>query len=147
MIALIQRVKHAKVTYSSQTSSINQGLLVFLGIHKDDTSKEVDKLVKKLLNLRVLADDNDKMNLSLLETKQELLVISQFTLLGNSKGGNRPSFISAAAPDKALPLYELFIDQCRHAKIDTKTGFFGKYMSVELLNDGPTTLILDTKDF
>ena len=123
---------------------INSGFLVLLGIKDTDTQKDADYLVKKLVNLRVFTDENDKMNLSLQSVNGELLIISQFTLYGNCKEGNRPSFIEAAKPDVAIPLYEYFVNECKKQIPVVQTGIFGAHMEVNLLNDGPVTIIIDS---
>lgn len=146
MRVVVQRVKSASVTIDGNVhSKINSGFLVLLGITSTDTKQDVDYLVKKVVNLRVFSDENDKMNLSLKSVNGELLIISQFTLYGDCKDGNRPSFIEAAKPDIAVPLYEYFIDECKKQISVVETGIFGADMKVELLNDGPVTIIIDSK--
>ena len=147
MKIVIQRVKNAEVNVENKTvGKINQGFLVFLGIKNSDTQKDVDYLVKKLINLRVFTDENDKMNLSLQAVNGELLIISQFTLYGEcKKSGNRPSFSDAAKPDIAIPLYEYFINECKKEVPVVQTGIFGADMKVSLLNDGPVTIIIDSE--
>ncbi|MCQ8211291.1 D-aminoacyl-tRNA deacylase [Cetobacterium somerae] len=147
MRAVVQRVKHASVTVDNQiTGEINQGFLVLLGVTHDDTEKEVDWLAKKITDLRVFNDSEDKMNLGLKDVNGELLIISQFTLYGNCIKGRRPAFIEAAKPDIANELYEKFLKKCKNLGFKTEAGIFGADMKVELLNDGPVTLIIDTKD-
>ena len=147
MRAVIQRVKHASVTVDNQiVGEIKQGFLVLLGVTHSDTDKEVEWLAKKITDLRVFNDSDDKMNLGLKEIEGELLVISQFTLYGNCIKGRRPSFIDAAKPDMANELYENFLKRCKDLGFKTESGIFGADMKVELLNDGPVTLIIDTKD-
>ena len=147
MRAVIQRVKHASVTVDNQiTGEIKQGFLVLLGVTHSDTEKEVDWLAKKITDLRVFNDSEDKMNLGLKEVNGELLIISQFTLYGNCVKGRRPAFIDAAKPDMARDLYEKFLKKCKDLGFKTEAGIFGADMKVELLNDGPVTLIIDTKD-
>ena len=124
---------------------IEQGFLVLLGIQSTDSKQDVDYLVKKVTNLRIFSDENDKMNLSLNDINGQLLIISQFTLYGNCKDGNRPSFIEAAKPDIAIPLYEYFVSECKKQIPIVETGIFGADMKVELLNDGPVTIIIDSK--
>ena len=147
MRALIQRVSNAKVSINgSEASIINHGLLLFLGIEKEDTKEDLKWLVNKIINLRIFNDLNGVMNVSLLDSKGELLVISQFTLIASSKKGNRPSYVRAAKHDLAIPLYESFIKLCEEklpGKV--KSGVFGADMKVELSNEGPVTLILDSK--
>ena len=146
MKAVIQRVTSADVKVDGKTlGAIGQGFLILLGVHEDDTEAEADLLAKKVANLRVFEDEDEKMNLSLLDTGFETLVISQFTLLADSKKGNRPSFIFAARPEQAIPLYERFMDQLKANGIAVvEHGEFGADMAVSLVNDGPVTIILDT---
>ena len=142
MRTVIQRVKYAKVSVDGKIlGEINKGLLVLLGITHEDSIKEVKWLVNKTKNLRIFEDEEEKMNLSLEDVK-----ISQFTLYGNSIKGNRPSFIDAAKPDLAKDLYLKFIEELKSFDIETQEGEFGADMKVELLNDGPVTIIIDTKD-
>jgi D-tyrosyl-tRNA(Tyr) deacylase len=144
MKILLQRVKRASVTINKALySSIQQGLLVFVGIEKGDTELNVDKLAKKVINLRIFSDENDKMNKSLLDINGEMLIVSQFTLCGNCKKGTRPSFDNSAPPEIARNLYELFIQKIRNNNIQTQTGQFGAMMDVELVNDGPVTFMLE----
>ena len=124
---------------------IEQGFLVLLGIQSTDSKQDVDYLVKKVTHLRIFSDENDKMNLSLNDINGQLLIISQFTLYGNCKDGNRPSFIEAAKPDIAIPLYEYFVAECKKQIPIVETGIFGADMKVELLNDGPVTIIIESK--
>lgn len=146
MRVVIQRVKNASVEIDGNVNGkINTGFLVLLGIASTDTKQDVDYLVKKIVNLRVFSDENDKMNLSLKDVNGELLVISQFTLYGNCREGNRPSFIEAAKPDVAIPLYEYFVEECRKQISVVETGVFGADMKVSLLNDGPVTIIIESK--
>jgi D-tyrosyl-tRNA(Tyr) deacylase len=146
MRVVIQRVKNASVKIDGNVNGkINTGFLVLLGIASTDTKQDVDYLVKKVVNLRVFSDENDKMNLSLKDVNGELLVISQFTLYGNCREGNRPSFIEAAKPDVAIPLYEYFVEECKKQIPVIKTGVFGADMKVSLLNDGPVTIIIESK--
>lgn len=141
MKALIQRVKRASVSIEGKLySSISSGLLVFLGVEKDDEKVNAEKLAKKVINLRVFEDENDKMNLSLKDVKGEMLVVSQFTLCGDCKKGTRPSFDKAASPQKAVDLYEYFIKCLKEDNIPVQTGKFRAMMDVELINDGPVTL-------
>lgn len=146
MRVVIQRVKNASVEIDGNVNGkINTGFLVLLGIASTDTKQDVDYLVKKVVNLRVFSDENDKMNLSLKNVNGELLVISQFTLYGNCREGNRPSFIEAAKPDVAIPLYEYFVEECKKQISVVETGVFGADMKVSLLNDGPVTIIIESK--
>lgn len=146
MRLVIQRVKNASVCVDDKiVGKINNGFLVLLGIHNSDTKKDVDYLVRKLINLRVFTDENDKMNLSIQSVNGELLIISQFTLYADcKKSGNRPSFSDAAKPDIAIPLYEYFINECKKQVPTVQTGIFGADMKVSLLNDGPVTIIMDS---
>lgn len=145
MRLLIQRVSQASVAVDAEiVGRINEGLLVFLGIHKDDTEESVDWLVKKLVHLRIFEDGQGKMNLSIQDVRGEILLISQFTLYANCLSGRRPDFISAAPPSKALPLYERFIIELKKYPIHVQTGEFGARMKVSLTNEGPATFILDT---
>ncbi|HHX37533.1 MAG TPA: D-tyrosyl-tRNA(Tyr) deacylase [Clostridiaceae bacterium] len=147
MRCLVQRVSSASVTIDgSVTSSIGQGLLILLGIGEEDTEKEVDYLCRKVLQLRIFSDSDDKLNLSIQDIKGELLIVSQFTLYGDARKGNRPSFVKAAKPDVAIPLYERFLDSVRRSGLKVEHGIFGADMAVELVNDGPVTIWLDTAD-
>jgi len=142
----VQRVRHAKVTLvetGAMTGKIGQGLLVFLGIKTTDTDKEARFLAEKVATLRIFEDKNGKMNLGLAEIGGQMLVVSQFTLYGDCRKGRRPGFIEAARPEKAIPLYSLFINEVRKQGIIVATGEFQQEMAVELVNDGPVTLILD----
>ena len=147
MRLVIQRVKKASVNINEKiVGKINQGFLVLIGIHNSDTKKDADYLVKKLVNLRIFNDANNKMNLSIQSINGELLIISQFTLYGEcKKSGNRPSFSDAAKPEIAIPLYEYFVNECKKQVPIVQTGIFGADMKVELLNDGPVTIIIDSK--
>ncbi len=146
MRLVIQRVKKASVSIESNiVGKIGKGYVVLLGIKNTDTYKDADYLVRKLLNLRVFMDNKDKMNLSLVDVEGELLIISQFTLYGEcKKNGNRPSFSEAAKPDIAKPLYEYFINECKKTIPIVQTGAFGAHMKVDLTNDGPVTIIIDS---
>ncbi len=146
MKIVVQRVSKASVKVDNNViGKINQGFVVLLGIKNNDTIKDADYLVKKLVNLRIFKDDEDKMNLSLFDVKGELLIISQFTLYGEcKKSGNRPSFTDAAKPETAIPLYEYFVSECKKLIPIVETGSFGAHMEVELINDGPTTIIIDS---
>lgn len=146
MRTVVQRVSSASVTVDGNViGKINKGFLVLLGIKSTDTKLDVDYMVKKVINLRIFRDENDKMNLSLKNVNGELLIVSQFTLYGDASGGNRPSFIEAAKPDIAIPLYEYFISECKKQISVVQTGEFGADMKVELLNDGPVTIIMESK--
>ena len=146
MRVVVQRVKHASVTINGTVNGkINNGFLVLLGVQSTDGEQDVDYLVKKVTNLRIFSDENDKMNLSLKDVNGELLIVSQFTLYANCKEGNRPSFVEAAKPDIAVPLYEYFVSECKKIIPVVETGIFGADMKVDLLNDGPVTIIMDSK--
>ena len=146
MRVVVQRVKNASVTINGTVNGkINNGFLVLLGIQSTDSEQDVDYLVKKVANLRIFSDENDKMNLSLKDVNGELLIVSQFTLYANCKEGNRPSFVEAAKPDVAIPLYEYFVSECKKIIPVVETGIFGANMKVDLLNDGPVTIIMDSK--
>lgn len=144
MRIVLQRVKHARVSVDGAcVGEIGKGIMILLGVHTDDTAREAEFLVDKCADLRIFSDDQDKMNLSLSDIDGEVLVVSQFTLYGNCSKGRRPSFIDAAPPQKGNELYTLFVEKmktrCRHVA----TGIFGAKMDVELLNDGPVTLVLE----
>ncbi len=144
MKALIQRVKKASVKINGESySQIDAGLLVFLGVAKDDTVENSQKLAQKVLSLRIFEDDNEKMNFSISDIKGQILVVSQFTLCGDCKKGTRPSFDNAAAPDKAVLLYEDFIRQLEKSSLIVKTGKFRAMMDIELINDGPVTFLIE----
>lgn len=144
MRLLIQRVSKASVRVEGEcVGKINKGFLVFLGITHGDTKDNVDYLVNKLYNLRVLEDENEKMNLSIKDINGEILIVSQFTLYADTSHGNRPSFINAAKPDKANELYEYFIEKAKQTGLKIEAGIFGADMKVELLNDGPVTILLE----
>ena len=145
MKAVIQRVKNASVTVDGKViGSINKGLLVLLGVADSDTEDDLQYMVRKITNMRIFEDENEKMNLALKDVNGELLIISQFTLYANTKKGNRPSFIEAGAPDFSKKMYFEFIRQCRELGFKTEEGEFGADMEVSLLNDGPVTIILDS---
>ncbi len=145
MKLVVQRVLNAHVDVDGKTvGKIDKGFMVLCGITHEDTEKEADLLARKLCNLRVFEDENGKMNLSIKDVGGELLIISQFTLYADSmSSGNRPSFIAAARPEKAEPLYEYFLDKCRQENIKVEKGIFGAEMKVSLVNDGPVTIILE----
>ncbi len=148
MIAVIQRVSQASVTIEETIKgAIGSGLLVLLGIEEADTEEDIAWLSKKIVNLRIFNDNQGVMNLSVQEIEGELLIISQFTLQASTKKGNRPSYIKAAKPEIAVPLYEAFVKACRQQlNKPVQTGVFGADMKVSLTNDGPVTIIIDTKD-
>ena len=144
MKALIQRVKRASVTVENELySSIGKGLLIFLGVEKDDTSENALKLAEKVANLRIFEDENEKLNLSVKDVQGEILVVSQFTLCGDCKKGTRPSFDKAAPPDAAVKLYEEYAENIRALGLVVKTGKFRAMMDVELINDGPVTFLVE----
>ena len=145
MRLVVQRALESKVEVDNKTvGKIKKGFVVLCGITHDDTEKQADILAHKLCNLRVFEDDNNKMNLSIKDVGGELLIISQFTLYADSmSSGNRPSFIAAARPEKAEPLYEYFLKKCEKEGIHVEKGIFGADMKVSLINDGPVTIILE----
>lgn len=144
---VIQRVQNASVKVDDEiTGEINHGFLVLVGVHKDDNRMIADKMIRKLLGLRIFSDENDKINLSLADVKGQLLLVSQFTLYADCKKGNRPSFTDAARPEEASELFDYIISECKKQNYEVKTGIFGADMKVSLLNDGPFTIILDSDD-
>jgi len=145
MRAVVQRVSRAKVTVGGQaTGEIGPGLLVFLGVGRGDSNADADYLAEKVAGLRIFEDEHGKMNCSAMETKGGILVVSQFTLYGDVRRGKRPSFDGAAPPDKASELYEYFVQRLRAAGLPCETGRFQEMMSVELVNEGPVTILLDS---
>lgn len=149
MKAVIQRVLNAKVTVNEQiTGEIGKGFLVLLGVMEDDTESEMKLMAKKVSQLRVFEDENEKMNLSLGDVSGSVLVVSQFTLCADVSHGRRPSFIKSARPERAKKLYEQFVCELHEWGVDNvQTGIFGADMAVELLNDGPVTIIMDTDEW
>ena len=146
MKAVLQRVIKAEVQVGEFVSgSINNGLLVYLGISTNDTDQEASYLVDKIVNLRIFEDENGKLNQSLLDTQGELLIVSQFTLYADCRKGNRPGFTDAAPPDKAEKLYEVFINLCKDKNLQVQTGVFRASMQVSSTNSGPVTIILESK--
>lgn len=146
MRAVVQKVSSSKVTVEGQViGQINQGLMVLLGVTHDDTSKDVDYMVDKVTNLRIFEDEGGKMNLSLKDIDGEVLVVSQFTLYGDARRGRRPSFSNAARPEVANPLYEEFVEKIKKQGINVGTGKFGAHMMVDLTNDGPVTILLESR--
>src|SRR5687767_2455504 len=146
MRAVVQRVTRAKVTVADEvTGEIEKGLVVLLGVARDDTKADAEYLAAKTAALRIFDDADDKMNLSVGEVNGGLLVVSQFTLYGDVRRGLRPSWIEAAAPEVAEPLYELFIAESRKVLKKVESGRFGAMMQVELVNDGPVTILLDSR--
>ena len=147
MIAVIQRCSRGKVTVSERVvGEIDNGLVILLGVQKGDTEKDADFLVNKISGLRIFSDENDKMNLSIKDVNGSALVISQFTLCGNTKKGRRPSFVNAALPDDGNRLYEYFMSEMKKDGVPLESGEFGAMMDVELVNNGPVTFILNSKD-
>lgn len=148
MKAVIQRVQRASVTINNEVvANIKTGLLVLLGIVNEDDESDTNWLVNKIINLRVFPDDREVMNKSLMDVGGEVIVVSQFTLHASTKKGNRPSYIKAAKPEVAIPLYEAFVNRMTNEiETEVQTGEFGADMKVELINDGPVTIIIDTKN-
>lgn len=148
MRVVIQRVSEASVTIlNEKVAEINKGLLILLGIEEQDSQEDIDWLCKKIINLRIFADENDVMNLSVKDISGEIIVVSQFTLHASTKKGNRPSYIKAAKPDFAIPMYEKFIERLEEGfGKKVQTGQFGADMKVGLVNDGPVTIIIDSKN-
>lgn len=145
MKALIQRVNHARVRVDNQViGEIEKGMLLLLGIADGDTDLEIDWMVDKVANLRIFADDEGKMNLSLLDIQGELMVVSQFTLYGDCRKGRRPSFIGAGAPDLAIEVYKKFIQKAQSLGLKTAEGEFQSHMKIELENDGPVTFMIES---
>ncbi|WP_299125223.1 D-aminoacyl-tRNA deacylase [uncultured Tenacibaculum sp.] len=148
MKAVIQRVSKASVTINKEkVANIQKGLLILVGIVESDTKEDIEWLSKKIVNLRIFNDENEVMNKSLIDIAGEAIVVSQFTLQASTKKGNRPSYIKAAKPDIAIPIYEQFVQQIENdLNKKVQTGQFGADMKVELLNDGPVTIIIDSKN-
>jgi D-tyrosyl-tRNA(Tyr) deacylase len=145
--ALVQRVREASVTIDGKVvGEIARGLVVFVGVDRDDSQKDLEYLVDKVVNLRIFSDENSKFNISAAEIKAELLIISQFTLIADTRKGRRPSFIDAAPPETAESLFNLFVERARASGLKVETGRFQEYMLVEIHNDGPVTILLDSKD-
>ena len=143
---VIQRVKEACVRVDSETiGEIGKGYLVLVGVSDSDTEQTADKMIRKMIGLRIFEDDNGKTNLSLADVGGSLLLVSQFTLYANCKKGNRPSFIEAGDPEKANAIYEYVIRECKKSVPDVQTGSFGAEMEVSLINDGPFTILLDSE--
>lgn len=144
---VIQRVTYASCTVEEKiTGQIDNGFCVFIGISEDDTKEIADKMIKKMLGMRIFSDENDKINLSLNDVKGSLLLISQFTLYADCRKGNRPSFTKAGSPNKAIPLYEYIISECKKNNPNVQTGIFGADMKLNIHNDGPFTIVLDSND-
>ena len=147
MKALLQRVTRASVSVAGEVvGGIGRGLVIFVGVASGDTEKDVNYLVQKIVNLRIFADDEGRFNLSALDIKGELLVVSQFTLLADTRKGRRPSFVEAAPPAQAEELFERFVEQARATGLKVETGRFQQYMQVEIHNDGPVTILLDSRE-
>ena len=148
MRVVIQRVKEASVTIEGQIkSAITEGLLILVGIEDIDTEEDINWLAAKIANLRIFSDENGLMNRSVMDIQGEMLVVSQFTLHASTKKGNRPSFLKAAKPDFAVPMYEQFVEELKKiSQLKVLTGEFGADMKVALLNDGPVTIVMDTKN-
>jgi len=146
MRAIVQRVSQANVTVGSEAiGAIGHGLLVLLGVGQDDTETDSNYLAKKIAGLRIFPDEHDKMNLSVCDINGEVMVISQFTLFGDVRRGKRPSFIEAARPETAVPLYEAFVEKLRALALNVATGRFQTMMNVSLVNHGPVTIMLDSR--
>ncbi len=146
MLAVLQRVRTSSVSVEgSVVGQIEEGLNILLGVLDDDKKEDIKKLVSKIINLRIFRDENDKMNKSLMDINGSLLVISQFTLSANCKKGRRPSFDKSAKPDIAQEYYDEFINLCKKEVSDVQTGVFGAMMDVQIVNDGPVTIVLDSK--
>jgi D-aminoacyl-tRNA deacylase len=146
MRALLQKVSEAKVVVDAETiGSINSGLLVLLAVHKRDTEAEAERLARKILRLRIFSDEQGKMNLSIIDVKGEILIVSQFTLYGETDKGSRPSYSQAAPPDQALRLYESFVNICHNTNLKVATGRFQASMQVHLVNNGPVTLLCEAE--
>ena len=146
MRAVIQRVSKASVKVNDKVvGEIGKGLLVLIGVGKDDNEKDISYMAEKIVNLRIFEDENGKMNKSLLDIKGEILIISQFTLYGDCRRGRRPSFTDAASPDKGKEYYEKFVKEVKKYGVNVQTGIFQAMMEVELINQGPVTILLDSK--
>lgn len=145
MKVVVQRVSEASVEVDSKiVGSIRHGLLVFVGFHSDDTKEKIEWMCDKICNLRIFTDNDGKMNISVKENEGEILVVSQFTLYGDARKGNRPSFIESAHPDIAVPLYNYMVSYLtKNSSLSIQSGIFGAMMKVSLLNDGPVTLIIE----
>lgn len=146
MKLVIQRVKSASVSVSGEkVSEIGTGLFVLVGVTQTDTEKQADFLAEKVSKMRLMSDDADKMNLTVSDVDGEILVVSQFTLYSDTSGGNRPSFLKAARPDIARPIYERFVEKLKEKGIPVKTGRFGEYMMIDPVFDGPVTIVMEEK--
>ncbi|QUH20544.1 D-aminoacyl-tRNA deacylase [Alkaliphilus sp. B6464] len=146
MRAVVQRISQGKVVVEDQvTGAIDKGLLVFLGVTNEDNIQDVKYMAEKIVNLRIFEDDNEKMNLSVIDVEGKILAVSQFTLLGDCRKGRRPNFTEAARPEMADELYKSFIEECQKLGINVETGVFQAHMMVHLINDGPVTILIDSK--
>lgn len=146
MKAVIQRVSEASVKVNGEiVGEISKGLLLLIGIDEEDEKSDADWLVQKIINLRIFGDEDGKLNLSVLDISGEILCISQFTLIADYKKGNRPSFIKAAKPEKAVPLFDYFKTELTKSNLKIESGIFGADMKVSLLNDGPVTIVMDSR--
>jgi len=147
LIGVIQRVDEASVWVEGNLiSSIRKGILLLLGIARDDADEDMEYIVNKTINLRIFSDENGNLNLSLLDISGELMIVSQFTLLGDTRKGRRPSFTNAMPPDKAEPFYQKVVNRFEEQGIPVKKGVFGAMMKIKLINDGPVTIILNSRD-
>ena len=147
MVAILQRVSSASIYIDKKEyNKINNGLLILIGIGKNDTEEDIKYLVNKIIGLRIFNDGDEKMNLSISDLNGEIMIVSQFTLLANTKKGLRPSFIDSAHPNIAEKLYNLFVDRIKQTDLNVKTGKFGSMMDVQLVNNGPATFILDSRN-
>lgn len=146
MRAVVQRISRGRVVVNGQVSgAIDEGLLVFLGVEKKDTIEDAEYMAEKTVNLRIFEDENGKMNLSVIDVGGKILAVSQFTLFGDCRKGRRPSFTEAASPEMAGGLYRDFIDKCKELGVGVETGVFQTHMTVHLINDGPVTILIDSK--
>lgn len=146
MKIVVQRVKEANVRVDNEiVGKISEGLMLLIGVDEEDDTNDADWLIKKIIDLRIFSDQDGKMNLSVKDISGEILCISQFTLISDYKKGNRPSYIKAAKPEKAVPLFDYFKQEIKKSGLKTESGIFGADMKVSLLNDGPVTLVLDSK--
>ena len=146
MKIVVQRVKEANVKVDNEiVGEISEGLMLLIGVDEDDDTNDADWLIKKIIDLRIFSDQEGKMNLSVKDISGEILCISQFTLISDYKKGNRPSYIKAAKPEKAIPLFEYFKQEIKKSGLKIESGIFGADMKVSLLNDGPVTLVFDSK--
>jgi len=146
MRAVVQRISQGKVVVEDQvTGAIDKGLLVFFGVTNEKNVQDVKYMAEKIVNLRIFEDDNEKMNLSVIDVEGKILAVSQFTLLGDCRKGRRPNFTEAARPEMADELYKSFIEECRKLGVNVETGVFQAHMMVHSINDGPVTMLIDSK--